>query len=169
MRSRKKIKSNLFVRITEIVSIVWIVFAGLLFCQGSDRPEKLTFLNNEQNGMFRLQSFVHGRMEAAIRIRDYEFTIKQAEDVRGVFQIDSTNPDLRVRLVKKEFPWDTKTECANTNSGNTYSCKIEIGSLEKGRYLLSVYRNHGESESNFNLFAGIFGKGYIDVESANDR
>ncbi|WP_210413253.1 LIC_10463 family lipoprotein [Leptospira barantonii] len=169
MRSHKRIKPDLFVRIAEIVSIVWIVFAGLLFCHGSDKPEKLTFINNEQNGMFRLQSFVHGRMEIGSNIHNYEFTIKQSENVRGVFQIDSTNPDLKVRLTKKEFPLDTKTECTNTNSGNTYSCKIEINSLEKGRYLLSVYRKNYENESNFNLFAGIFGMGYIDVESTTDR
>lgn len=169
MRSLKKIQSIKFNLLARFFAIATIVFSSFVFCQGSGKTEKLTFINNEQNGMFRLQSFVHGRMEPANNIQNYEFIIIQSENARGVFQIDSTNPDLKVRLIKKEFPLDTKTECANTNSGNTYSCKIEIESLEKGRYHLSVYRKNEGNESNFNLFAGIFGKGYIDVESPTDR
>ncbi|TGM53707.1 hypothetical protein EHQ97_14860 [Leptospira adleri] len=129
-----------------------------------ENSEKLSFSNNEQNGMVRFQAFLHGNLEPDRREKNYNFTVKQAENIRGIFQIDSTNPDLRIRLIQKSFPFDTGTDCTNTNSGNTYSCKIEINHLGKADYRLRVFGDFKTNRSSFNLFAGIFGNGYVHIE-----
>ncbi|WP_244247636.1 LIC_10463 family lipoprotein [Leptospira yasudae] len=152
----------------SLIATVLILICFVL-CGEEGNSERLSFTANEQNEMIRLQSFVHGRMEPGRNIQTYEFILKQSENMRGVFQIDSVSSDLKLELIKKEFPFDSKTSCANANSGNTFSCKIEIQSLEKGTYRLTVFRATNKKESDFNLFAGIFGKGYIDVDSTSDR
>ncbi|PJZ51426.1 hypothetical protein CH380_20280 [Leptospira adleri] len=129
-----------------------------------DNSEKLSFLKNEQNGMIRFQAFIHGKIETNETEKYYNFVLKQAENLQGVFQIDSTNSELRIRLIQVDFPFNTETDCTNTNSGNTYSCKIEIKPLEKASYRLRVFRNSKTEESSFNLFAGIFGNGYVHIE-----
>ncbi|EMF83376.1 hypothetical protein LEP1GSC188_1989 [Leptospira weilii serovar Topaz str. LT2116] len=138
----------------------------LIYCQVNGGSERLVFIQNEQNGAVRLQSFVHGKIYPEKNIQNYEFTLNQSENVLGIFQVDSTDPDLRVRLLKRGFLFDSKRECTNTNLGNTYSCKIEIPLLEKGRYRLAVYRNTDANETDFNLFVGIFGKGYVNIKAA---
>ncbi|WP_245667167.1 LIC_10463 family lipoprotein [Leptospira tipperaryensis] len=114
--------------------------------------------------MVRFQAFTHGKIETKENEKYYDFILKQTENIQGVFQIDSTNSELRIRLIRVNFPFDTETDCTNTNSGNTYSCKIEIKSLEKASYRLTVFRNSKTEESSFNLFAGIFGNGYVHIE-----
>ncbi|WP_243394852.1 LIC_10463 family lipoprotein [Leptospira adleri] len=114
--------------------------------------------------MIRFQAFIHGKIETNETEKYYNFVLKQAENLQGVFQIDSTNSELRIRLIQVDFPFNTETDCTNTNSGNTYSCKIEIKPLEKASYRLRVFRNSKTEESSFNLFAGIFGNGYVHIE-----
>ncbi|EMY79444.1 hypothetical protein LEP1GSC060_2439 [Leptospira weilii serovar Ranarum str. ICFT] len=145
------------------------MIAGFVSCRENGNSEKLVFIQNEQNGIVRFQSVVYGRIDPQKNIQNYEFSLKQSENVLGVVQVDSTDPDLRVRLIKKGFLFDSKRGCTNTNLGNTYSCKIEIQLLEKGRYQLVVYKNTNTNESDFNLFVGIFGKGYVNVETPFHR
>ncbi|EMJ94647.1 LIC_10463 family lipoprotein [Leptospira alstonii] len=145
------------------------MFAVFVSCRKNGNSERLVFIQNEKNGRVRLQSVVYGRIDPQKSIQNYEFTLKQSENVLGIVQVDSTDPDLRVRLIKKGILFDSKRECTNTRLGNTYSCKIEIQSLEKGRYQPVVYKNTNTNESNFNLFVGIFGKGYVNVETQFNR
>lgn len=147
--------------------ILILFLASVLYpihsCAGYD-SEKLSFANNEQNGMLRFQAFLHGNMDPNRREKNYDFTIKQAENIRGIFQVDSTNPELRIRLIAKSFPFDSETDCTNTNLGNTYSCKIEINHLGKADYRLRVFGDLKTNQTSFNLFAGIFGNGYVHIE-----
>lgn len=144
------------------------MFTGLISCKINENSERLIFDQSEQNGTVRLQSFVQGTLTPEKNIQNYEFTINQSENVLGNVQVDSTDPDLKVELIKKGFLFDSKKECTNTNLGNTYSCKIENQSLEKGRYTTAVYKNTNTKKSDFNLFIGIFGKGYINVKAASN-
>ncbi|URD70491.1 LIC_10463 family lipoprotein [Leptospira borgpetersenii] len=146
--------------------IVTMTACMLIYCQVNGGSERLVFIQNEQDGIVRLQSFVHGKIYPEKNIQNYEFTLNQSENVQGIFQVDSTDPDLRVRFLKRGFLFDSKRECADTNLGSTYSCKIEIPLLEKGRYYLTVYGKTNMNETDFNLFVGIFGKGYVDVEAS---
>ncbi|WP_394854579.1 LIC_10463 family lipoprotein [Leptospira ellisii] len=141
-----------------------IMILPLIGCETEQIGERIPFVKNDRNGMIRSQSFLHGRMETGKDRKTYSFFLKQAENVQGIFQIDSIDPELRIRLIKTGYPLGSKTDCTNTNSGNTYSCRIEIPALEKGKYKLSVFRGLADRESDFNLFAGIFGKGYVDIE-----
>lgn len=144
------------------------MFTGLISCKINENSERLIFDQSEQNGTVRLQSFVQGTLTPEKNIQNYEFTINQSENIRGNVQVDSTDPDLKVELIKKGFLFDSKKECTNTNLGNTYSCKIENQSLEKGRYTVAVYKNTNTKKSDFNLFIGIFGKGYINVKATSN-
>ncbi|EKO53871.1 hypothetical protein LEP1GSC127_4223 [Leptospira kirschneri str. 200801925] len=144
------------------------MFTGLISCKINENSERLIFDQSEQNGTVRLQSFVQGTLTPEKNIQNYEFTINQSENVLGNVQVDSTDPDLKVELIKKGFLFDSKKECTNTNLGNTYSCKIENQSLEKGRYTTAVYKNTNTKKSDFNLFIGIFGKGYINVKATSN-
>ncbi|WP_032927261.1 LIC_10463 family lipoprotein [Leptospira santarosai] len=141
----------------------------IIYCQVNGGSERLVFTQNESDGIVRLQTFVRGKIYPEKNIQNYEFTIDQSENVSGIVQIDSADPDLRVRLLKKGFLLDSERECTNANLGNTYSCKIEIPLLEKGRYRLAVYGHTKANEIDFNLFVGIFGKGYVNVKSAGNR
>ncbi|WP_232380774.1 LIC_10463 family lipoprotein [Leptospira ainlahdjerensis] len=143
--------------------LILFLFFQIPFCKTED-SEKLSFLKNNLNGMIRFQAFVHGKIGIDRNEKNYGFILKQAENVQGVFQIDSTDSELRIRLVQTVFPFDTETECTNTNSGNTYSCKIEVKSLKKAGYQLRIFGDSNSIESDFNLFAGIFGKGYVQIE-----
>lgn len=151
-----------------IVTIMACMFIGLISCKINENSERLIFDQSEQNGTVRLQTFVHGKISPEKNIQNYEFTINQSENVRGNIQVDSTDPDLKVELIKKGFLFDSKKECTNTNLGNTYSCKIENQLLEKGRYTAAVYKNTNTKKSDFNLFIGIFGKGYINVKATSN-
>lgn len=147
--------------------MIFFLFLAQLSSVGCDTDpieERIPFIKNDQNGMIRSQSFLHGRMEAGTDRRTYSFFLKQAENIQGVFQVDSVDPELKIRLIRTGYPLGSKTDCINMNSGNTYSCRIEIPSLERGKYKLSVFRDLAEREGDFNLFAGIFGKGYVDIE-----
>lgn len=149
--------------------LVVILFTWFIYCKVNENSERLVFNQNEQNGIVRLQSFVYGTLTAEKNIQNYEFTINQSENVLGIVQVDSTNPDLKVQLIKKGVLFDSKKECINTNLGNTYSCKIENQLLEKGRYTAVVYKNTNMKKLDFNLFVGIFGKGYINVETTSNH
>ncbi len=151
-----------------VVTIMACMFTGLISCKINENSERLIFDQSEQNGTVRLQSFVQGTLTPEKNIQNYEFTINQSENIRGNVQVDSTDPDLKVELIKKGFLFDSKKECTNTNLGNTYSCKIENQSLEKGRYTAAVYKNTNTKKSDFNLFIGIFGKGYINVKATSN-
>lgn len=119
--------------------------------------------------MVRFQSVEHGQWNG--KSKEYYFILKQSENVQGVFQIDSTDSNLKILLTKKNFLIHSTTECISSVSENTVSCRLEIPSLEKGKYVLSVFTQNSprESESSphasdYNLFSGIYGKGYADLE-----
>ncbi len=145
------------------ILLIFLIHPLLTQCSRND-SDMLSFFKNEQNGMIRFQAFVHGRIEPDQNDKNYDFVLKQAENVQGIFQIDSTNPKLRIRFIKTNFLFGTETDCTNTNLGSTYSCKIEVKDLEKARYRLRIFSESRTNDSNFNLFAGIFGNGYVQIE-----
>lgn len=83
------------------------MFTGLISCKINENSERLIFDQSEQNGTVRLQTFVHGKISPEKNIQNYEFTINQSENVRGNIQVDSTDPDLKVELIKKGFLFDS--------------------------------------------------------------
>ncbi|WP_234369475.1 LIC_10463 family lipoprotein [Leptospira santarosai] len=148
---------------------LWILCGVLIGCKEEVVPRKLSFIPNNKNGMVRFQSVEHGQWNG--NSKEYYFILKQSENVQGVFQIDSTDSNLKIRLTKKNFLITSTMECISSVSGNTASCRLEIPSLEKGKYVLSVFTEIPlrESESSprasdYNLFSGIYGKGYADLE-----
>ncbi len=87
----------------------------IIYCQVNGGSERLVFTQNESDGIVRLQTFVRGKIYPENNIQNYEFTIDQSENVSGIVQIDSTESDLRVRLLKKGFLLDSERECTNAN------------------------------------------------------
>ncbi|EMJ93228.1 LIC_10463 family lipoprotein [Leptospira alstonii] len=145
------------------VGIVLWIFCGVLAGCKEEEQEKLSFIRNDRNGMIRLQSVKHGQLNGGLK--EYSFILKQAENVQGVFQIDSVGSNVRIRLTKKNFRIRSTTDCIPSVSENLRSCRLEIPSLEKGKYILSVFEEGPTSwGSDFNLFSGIYGKGYADFE-----